>query len=178
MTELNFITIKDHTSTNPIWGGNELYIMATTPLNISSSQIAVPKIKNFQNINVSEDGDDYAVNYDRRKSYINYGGFNNSVLTLTSIYNPITIGTTFIYDSVSRTVFTPSKLYELILQPRTIYIKDEFLIRTLLSNVEGDSPIIYSDKGIPAVLTSWSLTPSIEGKEVIMKLDFIEDKEI
>jgi len=178
MTELNFITIKDYSSSDAIWGGEEIYFMATVPLTINSSQIATPKIKNFQDVSVTDDGGDYQVNYNRRKAYVNYGGFNNSILKLTTVYNPLNIGTTFKYNGSDVTVFTPSKLYELILQPRTVYIKDEFLIRTLLSADEGTSKAVYTSKGIPVVLTAWTFTPSIEGKEVIINLSFIEDKEI
>jgi hypothetical protein len=179
MTEKKqFITIKDYSTSSAIWGGEEIYMFATSPLTLSSQQVIEAKIKNYQDIDPSIDGDDYQVNFDRRKSYVNYGGFNNQQISLTCIYNPLTIGTTFSYNDSTKKVFTPSKLFELILNPRTVYINDEFLIRNLLSSAEGTSPAIYTSKGIPVVLKNWSLKPTVEGKEVIMDLTFTEDKEV
>lgn len=177
MVNKNFITIKDYSASNAIWNGNELYMFATKPLSITGNQVIEAKIKNFQNIDVSLDSN-YQENFDRRKSYVSYGGFANPELKVTCVYNPTIITPTFTYNDSTKYVFTPSKLYELILQPRTVYINDEFLIRDLLSASEGSSPQVYSSKGIPVVLNSWNINPSVEGKEVIMELGFLEDKEI
>lgn len=177
MAEKNFVTIKDHSTTNAIWNGAELYVWVYNPIDISGSQKAEPKIKNFQDISLGAT-ETFADNFNKRKSYVSYGGFNNQIITLNCVYNPIKMGTTFTHSSGARTIFTPSKLYELIVKPRTVYIKDEFVIRTLLATTEGSSEAIYTDKGIPVVLQSWKITPSIEGQEVLMSLSFIEDKEI
>lgn len=177
MTDTNFITIKDNNST-PIWDGAELYMFASAPLSIAGSNNIGSIQKNFLDIDVTNDTD-YAANFDRRKSPISYGGFKNQIISLKCIYNPLQIGTTFSVLGIGTVnTFTPSKLYELILQPRVVHIKDEFLIRTLLSNVEGSSPAVYSSNGIPVALQGYKITPSLEGKEVIIDLTFIEAQEI
>lgn len=176
MTDTNFITIKD-TNATPIWNGSELYILATAPLSISGSNNVASVEKNFLDIDVTDDLT-YAANWNRRKSEISYGGFKNSIITLRCGYNPTVVGTTIAVGGEDKNVFTPSKLFELLLQPRTVYIKDEFLIRDLLSTIEGSSPAVYTSNGIPVVLQGYKLTPSKKGKEVIMDLTFTEGKEV
>lgn len=178
MTNTNFITIKDNSTTDAIWGGAELYMMANAPLTIAGSNNVGAIQKNFMDIDVSNDTD-YAANFNRRKSHVSYGGFQNAIINVQCIYNPVTVTTSITVPVAGAvTVFTPSKLFELILRPRIVHIKDEFLVRDLLSATEGGSPAIYSANGIPVVLQGYKLTPSLKGKEVIMNLTFIESKEI
>ena len=173
MTQTNYITIKDY-NTIPIWGGEEIYFMAKSPLSISGQTNLSIVNKNFLDIDVSNDLGNWVSNYSRRKSNSSYGGIINPNIKLVAVFNPLTVGTTTIINSSTVKIFTPSKLFELILQPRTIYIKDEFLIRTLLSAEEGSSPAIYSSQGMPVVLQGYALNPTVDGKEVIMNLSFIE----
>jgi len=181
MTYTNFVKIKD-ISANGLWN-NEWVLLLAKDFNIASGNIISPKPKTFQETNPTvEDtsaGDtstSYLNNYNRRKSNVSYTGFNNNTITVTAVYNPTTVGPkTKVNDIVDQKIFTPSKLFELILKPRTVYIKDEVLW-DLLSQSEDGSPAIYGENGIPVILKDWNITPSLEGEEITMNLTFIEDK--
>lgn len=183
----NFVRIKD-TNTSPLWEGEEVYMIATNFRMESSNLISgKPKTFQLQPITTDDIGDDettgiYLANYNRRKSNISYAGFNNPIIRITCAYNPNEMSPISSINGTDTMIFTPNKLMELILKPRTVYIKDEFLIE-LLSNTEATTgtsiiPKVYGTNGMPVVLDSWSLDPSTDGKEVIMDLTFREDKEV
>ena len=175
MTLNNFVTLKD-TNTSPIWNGEEVYIL-TSSFTISGGAITSNIPKTYQDIS-QINSETWAENFNRRKSETNYGGYTNQKIILNTIYNPITIGNTLAIEGTIRKIFTPSRLMEIVLKPRVLYLKDEFLIRDLLSVVQDNSPAIYSATGIPVILISWNMVPSLEGKKVMMSLSFTEAKEL
>jgi hypothetical protein len=175
----NFIRLQDLSAESPLWSvggiGEEVYVLATS-IDINGQNIVNPTNKTFQDISAATDAT-YVDNFNRRKANLSYGGFINQKINLTAVYSDSKIGNTATIGGTERKIFTPSKLYELILKPRTVYLKDEFLI-TLLSQEQDTSPAIYSTNGIPVLLTDYTITPSLNEQEVTMKMSFIEDKEI
>jgi len=183
MAYTNFITIQDRASTGSLWEGQEVLVMATS-INISSANTITPKPKTNQvTTRTTEDdalGDgvgSYFNNYNRRKSNVSYTGFQNSRLSIKSVFSQEKLGNSTNIGGVEKKIWTPSKLYELILKPRTVYIKDQVLV-DLLKTTQDTSPLIYSVWGIPVILSSWNIVPSVEDKEIVMEMEFIEDKEI
>lgn len=194
MTYSAFIKIKDHSTVNPLWKGNEIVVLATDPLSLNSSNITVSSPKTFQDPVIS---DTYANFYNNRKSNISYSGFNNHTFTITAWYNSLEIVkentdnqiAILKLDNVWYPVFTPHKLMELVINPRTIYVTDDIITpllgavetTTLHGSISNDFTIepFYTSKGIPCILTAWDIKPSssIPG-EIIMNLTFTEDKEI
>lgn len=183
MVYTNFVTIQDRTAVNPLWGGETVTLLATS-INLNSGNIIASKPKTFQTTTQTDAdttaGDatgSYINNYNRRKSNVSYSGFNNQLMQVKCVYNPEIIGNNATLSDVSTKIFNPSKLMELVLKPRTIYIKDQILVG-LLSTTQDGSPSIYNTYGIPVVLVSWNITPSLEGSEILMELSFREDKEL
>ena len=177
----NTLTIKDYSSVNVLWEGEEV-LMLGTKISLAGGNTVMAKPKTFQNINLStadialgDTSSGYVNNYNRRKSNVSYSGLENQKIAITCLYNPDEVGATIGTGSDIQKIFTPNKLYELILKPRTVYLKDEFIIN-LLTSAEGTSPALYSSKGIPIILDTWTITPTISGKEVQMTLGFQEDK--
>lgn len=175
----NFITIKDFTSTSPLWNGEEVIILGED-LKIEGSNNISVETKNFQDVSLatSPTTETWPQNFNRRKAQVNYGGFTNHLISFKITYNPNNLSHTLTISGSSKKIFTPSKLMELVMKPRTVYIKDEFVIRSLLSATEDTSPAIYSANGMPVVLADWSISPSDEGTEVVMDISFREDKEL
>jgi len=204
MAYTTIITIKDYTTLNPLWDGQEVKILATTPLKMDSSNIVTVKPKTFQDTDlITVDDSSWTENYNRRKANLSYVSFNNHKFTIDFIYNKNiitpelslleTTGTTV--SEIKRMIFTPAKVMELVLKPRTVFIKDDIIFPLLCVNevtpsytkiVEEISyghnqyivPAIYSSKGIPVVLSSWSFVPSGKPDEIIINLTFTEDKEL
>jgi len=184
MAYTNFVTIKDiSTDGNALWGGASVYFLATK-FNISGGNIVSSRPKTFQETDRTQtdidNGDTtelyFLNNYNRRKSNISYTGFNNPVITISCIYNPDKVGAVQKIGDTNVSIFTPNKLLELVLKPRTVYIKDEFLHGLLSLPENNESPAIYGVNGFPVILQDWDITPSLEGKEVVMNLKFIEDQ--
>lgn len=194
MTYKNFVRIIDISTVNPLWAtggiGQEVLILAKD-FNLASGNIISPKPKSFQETDLSTEdkassGDteyvagvstaSYIKNFDRRKSNVSYAGFDNHKITVTALYNPTTIGANGEINNLDRKIFTPAKLMELVLKPRTMYIKDELLWGILSNPEDNNTPAIYGKYGIPVILTDWSITPSLEGEEITMNLTFTEDK--
>lgn len=187
MAHGTIVTLKDY-NTTPLWDGEEILLLGTT-IRFEGSNTVSGKPKTFQLLNLQTEDTDagdteasYINNYNRRKYNNTYAGFNNVKITATIVYNPDEVGDKITVNSTQKMVFTPNKLFELILKPRTMYLKDEFIINLLTTTettIAAETiPAVYSSRGIPVLLTSWDMSPAIEGKEIIINLTFIEDKEV
>ena len=179
MVYTNFIRIKDISATSAIWGGEDVLLLATD-FSINSGNVLSNSEKTFQDTSITtadttDTATDMRNNYNRRKGNVSYGGFSNSNIKVSCVYDDDKVGNIATIEGVSSKIFTPSKLYELILKPRTIYLRDEFLVE-LLQSAQDSSPIVYGSNGIPVILLDWSIIPSLEGKHVTMELNFREDK--
>ena len=183
MSYTTFITITDQ-STSPIWDGEDVVILAKA-FSIKGANIVANKPKTFQDTSLTtadiSNGDNsnkYNANLNRRKANVSYGGFNNQTISITCVFNETELGGTsaLIEDNVTQ-IFTPSKLMDLVVNPRTMYIRDESIIPSWIVP-QFNSPSFYTSKGMPVVLSDYNITPSLDGKEIIMNMTFIEDKEI
>lgn len=180
MTFKNFVVLSD-LSASPLWDGEPVYLLATS-INFNGGSILNLKNKTLQTIaqNTTDTtaGDSdfiYINNYNRRKNNVSYGGFKNMEISITLVFDMEKIGNSLFINGAERKIFTPSKLMELILKPRTLYLKDHSLCE-LLSFVQDTSPAIISFNGFPVVLNSYTITPDINSKQIIIDLSFIEDK--
>ena len=117
MTYTNkFVRILDTTATNPLWDGEEVYMLVTTPPKITGNALTSFTPKTMQDTSLTDaDSSNYLNNFIRRKAEVTYGGFNNQALSVTAIYNDTQTGSLTSINGTNRKIFTPSKLMEMVL---------------------------------------------------------------
>jgi len=180
-----FLTITDYTGS--LFAGSHVVCYANK-FNMSGKNILGTKPFTMKDTAmITDDNSNLGSNYDRRKGYISYQGFNNPVLRISgnwtgSSNDGLGAGSEMVNPTsgveLGSPILTPYKIIKFAISNGGPYYLNEKRLTQTMIGVQGTGSALYSASGIPVIVDDWQIDFDMNSENNIKwSMSFTEDKQ-